>query len=291
MAEAKSQPKTSENRKVKENTIVEFTKLMEEYPIIGVVNMTSLPTKQLQNMRAQLRETVVLRMTKRRLIKKAIEAAKAKRPGIEKLEEHMKGMPAMIFTKNNPFALYKKLEKNKSSAPAKAEQEAPKDIQVKAGPTGFAPGPIIGELGAFGIKAGIENGKVIIKADTVVAKEGEVINQQLAAILSRLGIEPMEIGLDLRAVFEEGNIYTSKVLAIDEDEYKDNITMAAAWALNLAVEATYPTKETTPMLVQKAFREAKGVAVEQGIMSKDLAEDILTKAYGQMYAVKSAAGL
>ncbi|MBI2112759.1 50S ribosomal protein L10, partial [Candidatus Woesearchaeota archaeon] len=36
------------------------------------------------------------------------------------------------------------LEKNKSNAPAKPGQVAPKDITVKAGATSFAPGPIIG---------------------------------------------------------------------------------------------------------------------------------------------------
>ncbi|PIN79496.1 50S ribosomal protein L10 [Candidatus Woesearchaeota archaeon CG10_big_fil_rev_8_21_14_0_10_34_8] len=281
--------KISANRKEKEKTVDEFAKLLEEYPIVGVVNMMSLPTKQLQNMRAQLRQTVVLRMTKHRLIKRAIEKAKAKKQGIEQLEEYLKGMPALIFTKENPFTLYKTLGKNKSTAPAKAGQVAPKDIVVKAGGTSFAPGPIIGELGSLGIKAGIEGGKVSIKSDSVVAKEGDVISDKLAGILSRLGIEPMEIGLDLKAVYEDGNIFTSKVLAIDEDEYKNNIAQAAAWAMNLAVEAAYPTKETSICLIQKAFRQAKGVAVESGIMSKELAADILAKAHAQMSAVKNAA--
>ena len=79
--------KKSQNRIEKESTVKEFAELLEEYPIVGIVNMNNLPTKQLQNMRAQLRKTVVLRMTKRRLLKKAIEHAKAKRPGIEKLEQ------------------------------------------------------------------------------------------------------------------------------------------------------------------------------------------------------------
>jgi large subunit ribosomal protein L10 len=283
--------KVSTNRKTKEKTVDEFAHLFEKYPIVGIVNMMSLPTKQLQNMRAQLRETVVLRMTKRRLIKKAIERVKDKKPGIEKLTSHLKGMPAVIFTKDNPFALYKKLSKNKSSAPAKAGQIAPNDIEVKAGATSFAPGPIIGELGALGIKAGIDAGKVAIKADAVVAKEGDVINEQLAGILSRLGIEPMEIGLALTAVYENGSIFTSKVLAIDEDEYKDNISLAAGWAFNLAVEAAYPTKDTTEVLIQKAFRQAKCLGIQQAIMSKDLAEDILGCAHAQMSSVKNTAGL
>lgn len=283
--------KISENRVTKEKTVQEFAKLMEEYPIIGVVNMTNLPTKQLQNMRAQLRKTVVLRMAKRRLLKKAVERAKAKKPGIEKIVEYMEGMPALLFTKDNPFALCKLLAKNKSTAPAKAGQIAPKEIEVKAGATNFAPGPIIGELGAVGLKAGIEGGKVAIKADAVVAEKGDIITEKLASILTRLGIEPMEIGLDLIAVFEKGSIFTKEVLAIDEEEYKKNIGQAGRWALNLAIEAAYPTKDTTTLLIQKAFRDAKGIGVSQGILTKDLVGDILARAQMQMLSVKSAAGM
>ncbi len=283
--------KISENKKAKERTVNEFVQLLAEYPIIGVVNMINLPTKQLQNMRAQLRNIVVLRMSKRRLMKKAIEKVKDKKPGLEQLEQHMGGMSAMIFTKDNPFALYNKLKKNKSGAPAKAGQVAPKDIEVKAGLTSFAPGPIIGELGSVGVKAGIEAGKVLIKANSIVVKEGQVISDKLASILQRLGIEPMEIGLDLRAVYENGSIYTGKVLAIDEVEYRNNITQASVWAINLAVEAVYPTTATTVLLVQKAFKDAKGVAVEQAIMCNDLAAEILGKAHRHMCIIKGVVGL
>ncbi len=282
--------KKSANRKEKESTVHDFAKLMEEYPIIGVVNMNNLPTKQLQNMRAQLRKTVVIRMTKRRLIKKAIEQAKTKRQGIEQLEQYLEGMPAMIFTKDNPFALQKKLSKNKSSAPAKAGQISPREIEVKAGGTSFAPGPIIGELGSVGIKAGIEGGKVTIKADSIVAKKGDVISDKLAGILLRLGIEPMEIGLDLTAVYENGTIFTKQVLAIDENKYKEDMCQAAQWAINLSVETAYPTKDTTELLLQKAFRDAKGLCISQAIMVKDLVGDILARAEAQVQSVKETAG-
>ncbi len=187
----------------KKAVVKEFQELVKEYPIIGVVNMEGLPTPSVQNMRATLRnDHVALRMAKKRLLKIILEEADKNKPGLKELVPHLKGMPALICAKTNPFKLYKKLEKSKSPAPAKAGQEAPKDIVVPAGPTGFAPGPIIGELGKFKIKAGIDGGKVSIKEDATVAKEGDVIKADLAAILSRLGITPMEIGLDLRAVYE-----------------------------------------------------------------------------------------
>src|SRR3989338_947309 len=213
--------------------VKKYVNLIEKYSIIGAVNMENLPAKQLQTMRANLRGTVEIVVGKRRLLTLALEKTKDKKNGVEQLIGNLKGMPGLIFTNENPFTLYKKLKKSKSSAPARAGQVAPKDVVVKAGPTPFAPGPIIGELGAVGLKAGVEGGKVAIKQDAVVVKEGQVFSQSVAQLLTRLGIEPMEIGLNLVAAYERGTIFTKSILDVNEDEYVNNITKAAQWAFNL----------------------------------------------------------
>jgi large subunit ribosomal protein L10 len=282
--------KTAKIPEAKKKVIAEYVRLAKEYPIVGAVNMENLPTKQLQTMRAALREKVVLRMSKRRLMKLALEQAAKDKPGIEKLIPYLKGMPALLFTKENPFTLFKTLSKSKSSAPIKAGQTAPNDIVVPAGPTGFAPGPIIGQLGGVGIAAGIDGGKVTIKKDSKVASEGDTINSELAGILTRLGIEPMEIGLDLTATFEDGDIFTKDVLAIDEQEYIDNITNGHRWAFNLAMETGIFTKETTTLLITKAFTDAKALATETNIYADEVMPQLLAKAHNQMAALKSATG-
>jgi large subunit ribosomal protein L10 len=271
----------------KTKVVKELIDLAKKYNLVGAVDMENLPTKQLQNMRAQLRKTVVLKVAKRRLITIALREAAKDKPGLDKLIDHLKGMPALIFTNDNPFSLYKTLSKNKSSAPIKAGQTAPNDIIVPAGPTGFAPGPVIGQLGGVGIKAGIDGGKVVVKADSKVASEGDVIKESLAALLARLGIQPMEIGLNLTAAYENGTIFDRKVLAIDEKEYINNLTNAHRWAFNLAMEAGIMTAETTELMVTKAFREAKAVALEANIFTDRTMPDILAKAYNQMLSVKT----
>jgi len=272
--------------KYKKKIVDDFVKLIKEYPIIAAVNLEMMPAPQLQVMRGKLRGQVIMLMSKRRLMKIAIEQAKAEKKGIEKLEPYLKGMPALLFTKDNPFKLNKILVQNKSKAPAKAGQTAPNDIVVPAGPTPFAPGPIIGELGMIGIKTGVEGGKVAIKEDTVVVKEGEVIKPKVAEILTRLGIEPMEIGLDLTAAYEKGIIYTKDVLTIDEKAFMEQLNTAATEAFNLAVESGYFTKDTIELLVPKAFNEAKALALEANIMADVVAEELMAKAEMQAKALK-----
>ncbi len=275
----------------KKDVVADLVKQLVEYPIVGAVNLEDLPAPALQTMRSKLRGKAQMTMTKRRLMKVAFEEAEKSKQGIMKLYEHLKGMPALLFTKENPFSIYKIIKQSKSPAPAKAGQIAPKDIEVKAGPTSFLPGPIIGELGSIGIKTGVENGKLAIKEDAVVIKEGEEVSALAAGLLTRLGIEPMEIGLDITAVYEDGTIYTRKVLDIDEDQFLADLTQAATWARNLAMEAAYPTKDTISDLITKAQRESKSLGVETALLEPGIIGDLLAKAHVQSQGVKQTANI
>ncbi|MAG39298.1 50S ribosomal protein L10, partial [Candidatus Woesearchaeota archaeon] len=269
----------------KKDKVKEFTKLIDDNPIIGIVNMMNLPAKQLQNMRERLREKVIIRMTKKRLIKIAIK--NSKKENIAKLKDYLKGMPAMLFTKENPFSLFSTLKKNKSKAPISAGQTAPNDIIVPAGKTNFAPGPVIGELGGFGIITAVEDGKIAIKEDKVVAKEGDVVDNKLAGLLQRLGVKPMEVGLNLVAVFEKGEILTKEVLDIDEDAYRKDFREAAKMAFNLAFNSGYPTEETIILLIQKASSESKSLALEANLLTDETVGNLLSKAESQAESLNS----
>jgi len=269
----------------KKKLVQRLVGLIDKNNIIGIVNMQNLPARQLGSMRAQLRRKVVLLMTKKRFIKLALE--QSKKENIKDLEKYVKGMPALLFTDENPFALFKLIKKNKSFAPIKPGQKAPKDIVVRAGPTSFSPGPIIGELGSFRIKAGIEAGKVVIKEDAVVAKEGDIVSDKLATLLARLGIEPMEVGLDLVAVYENGNILTKEVLDIDEEAYLNNIRSAASEAFSLAVFAAIPLKDTIKALLSKAHNDAYAIAKQANILTSEIIKEKLAQAEAQMKVLKS----
>lgn len=272
----------------KKDVVAQVTKLIQEYPIVAAVNMENLPAKQLQNMRSTLRGKVELLMTKKRLMKIALENTKQDKPGIEKIEEKLRGMPALLFTKENPFSLFRTLKKNKSKAPAKGGQTAPNDIVIPAGPTNFLPGPVIGELGALGVKTKVDQGKIAIVEDSLVCKEGDVISGALAGMLTRLNINPMEVGLDLIAVYEKGSIFDKSVLDIDEDKFMQDLSTAARWAMNLSVETAFVTQENRELLIAKAFNDAKGLAIECNIYSKDVIDQLLAKATRHAAAVEGA---
>ncbi len=285
---SKPKPYVNENKK---EQVKELVALGKKYKVFGIVDLANLPSLQLQRMRKQLRGKAEVKMAKGRVIKVALDQLKNKiGDKLTYIKETIDGMPAMIFTNEDSFKLYKQLAKSKSSAPAKAGQKAPKDIVVKAGGTSFAPGPIIGELGALGIKTEIKDGKIHIKEDSTVLKEGEVINNKTAELLTRLGIEPMEVGINILSTFEDGIIYTRKILEVDETEFINNIKLLHSEAFSLAMHIKYINKDTIELMLQKAHTEANALAQSQDILTNDNVKQVIAKADAQAQALKSKIG-
>ncbi len=245
----------------KKKELEDVKKLLTSYPTIGIIDITDLPSMQLQKIRSKLRNTLLIKTTKKRLLKLAMTQVKDKKQGIEKLESKLNGIcPALLLTKEDPFKIANLLRKNKSSAPAKAGQIAPFDLVIKPGPTSFTPGPIIGELGQVGIKTAVEGGKLAIKNEVTLTKEGALIEQKVVDVLSKFGIEPMEVGINLMAVLEDGMIYAKDVLDIDEETYLSNIRLAYQYSFNLAIKIEYLSEETSKFLIKKAFIGASALA-------------------------------
>lgn len=254
----------------------------DKYSIIGIVDVEGLPAPQFQRIRASVKKKgAEVLIVKKNLIELVLVDLEKKYKGIGALVEKANGVVGLIFTNENPFTLYKTVKKNKSSAPAKPGQIAPTDIIVPAGPTSFAPGPIIGELGALGIKAGIAAGKVEIKSDSRVAKEGEVISSALAGVLSRLGIEPMEVGLNIKAIYEGGVIYGRDILNVDEEAILADIVNEASRCTALAYGLKYVTPENVQLFISEAARDSLGLGVGVAYPAAETIKQLVTKANAQ----------
>jgi len=257
------------------------------YALIGLVDMYGIPAAQLQQIRRNLKGTAKLKMTRNTLISHAFEELGGE---IKSLADHLSGQSALIFTNENPFKLFKQLEKTKTKMAAKPGERAPDDIVVEKGPTSFKPGPIVGELQQVGIPAAIEAGKVKIRETKTVVKKGEAISPKLADVLAKLDIKPMDVGLILQAAFFEGSLYEPSVLAIDEDLILRQISLASQEAFNLSVNAIIPTRETMGSIITRAVREARGLAVDASIYEKDVIDGILARAQRESAALKKMVG-
>ncbi|MBC7119742.1 MAG: 50S ribosomal protein L10, partial [Methanobacteriaceae archaeon] len=215
----------------------------------------------------------------------ALDRAAEEKKNIKKLKSIMEGQPALIVSDMNPFKLFKILEKSKTPSPAKPGAITPQDVIIPKGDTGFAPGPILGELQQLGIPARIEKGKIVITEDHTILKAGDEISPKVAEILNRLDIQPLEVGIDLKAAYENETVYTSDILTIDENKTIADIKRAVSQAFNLSINALIYTKETIPYILQNAASKAFNLAYNAEILTPETAKPLLSKAYAQMLSL------
>ncbi|MEM3700233.1 MAG: 50S ribosomal protein L10 [Candidatus Bathyarchaeia archaeon] len=266
--------------------VEEVTQLIKRHRAIGIASLQKVRASQLQEFKKNLSDKVYMRVIKNTLMRKVIEKCKEK-PNLEKLMEHLAGSNIFLFTNLNPFKLALILEKGKVRTTAKAGDIAAFDIIVPAGNTGQPPGPIISQLNAVGLPTRIESGSVWVSKDTLVARKGDVIDERLASVLSKLGIKPVEAGLSIRVIYDDGLIITQEQLRIDIKETQQTIQKAHADAFALSISCAYPTPENTVTLLQVAHQEAYALSINAAIPTKNTIADLIRRAYMEMLNLSS----
>ncbi|VVB61660.1 50S ribosomal protein L10 [uncultured archaeon] len=263
----------------------DLEKLIESSSTVGIVDISSLPSSMLQNIKKGLRGSAEIFVTKKSVIYKAIETAGKKKEKISELTNVKAHIPALIVSNESPFKLYKKIQKNKSETAAKAGDIAPKDIVVQEGPTNLPPGPAIAEFQKAGIKAAIQGPNIVIKETKTVVKQGDVVNEAIVGILGKLNIKPMEISLNVAGIYEGGVVYGKDILAVDETVYVNQVVQAYRNAFNLAYNANYLTKDVVLLKLSEAYRNALNLGINAAVLEKEIIPHLLAKANLQALSV------
>ena len=282
MSESESVRQTEQIPAWKQAEVDELVAFVEAYPSVGIVEVSGIPSRQLQSMRAELHGRATVRMSRNSLVERALEAGGG---DAELLIEHLHGQVALIGTDDNPFGLYRQLEASKTPAPIGPGEVVPNDIVIPAGDTGVDPGPFVGELQQVGAAARIMEGSIRVTEDSQVASAGDTVSEELAGVLNELGMEPKEVGLDLRAVVSEGVLFDPEELAIDIDEYRSDLQTAAARGIGLSVGAAIATPTTAAQLVAAAEADARAVGRAAAIEAPELIEELLALADGSSWAL------
>jgi len=269
---------------LKADEVKELTSFLSQYNALGIASLQKVRAAQLQKLKKKLEKSAYLRVVKNSLIKRAVSETKDK-VGIENLEEHLTGPNLFLFTNLNPFKLVILLEKSRVTAKARAGDVAAFDVIVPAGNTGLAPGPIISQFTAVGLRTRIESGSVWVSKATLVVKKGDAISTQLASLLSKLGIKPVEVGLSLKVVYDDGLILTEEELKVDLDEIRRSVEEAHQCAFILSLEAAIPLPENISYLLRRGHQEAYSLALNAGIPTKDTIADLIRKANMEMLSL------
>lgn len=255
-----------------------LAKMISEYEIVGIIGIRGIPGTQINTIRRTLRGKAKILMSKNNYISLALKEASKSKNGLDKLTEHISNQSALILGNTDPFKLSKIISKSKTKTAAKGGEIAEEDIEVHEGETQFRPGPIVSDFQKVGIPAVIERGKVVIKKEQKVVSKGEVISKNMAQMLSKLEIYPVTIGLDLKAIYEDGIVYNAEALKVDSERTLEQIRQTATYSTNLALNIGYFTKSTVPIFLANAHRKALSLAVSSKIYSSESIAILLQQA-------------
>ena len=266
--------KTKEEKK---KIVEELTNLFNSYKTIAFIDFYKMPTYQFQQIKEKLRKRAIIKYVKKSLLFKAIENVRK-----EKFDEFLKYLPnqiGILFTNEHPIKIYKEIRKYASYREARAGDVAPSDIIIKPQITNLPPGPAISELQSVGLIVGIEKGKIAIKKEKLLVKKGETIDAKVANVLQKIGIKPIEVFLNITAMYHDGLIFPKEILEIREEDIINDLMKANNAAFNLALRMVYPTKKVVEKILEKCFKEAKYLSIEVKYPTKENIKDLLFKGY------------
>jgi large subunit ribosomal protein L10 len=266
----------------------ELQELPKSYNVIALSKMNKVRASQLMLLRKKFRNDIKIRIIKNKVAQRAFEGVKDI-AGIESLSKQLEGQCALMFTNISPFKLNLIFSQNKIFLPAKGGDIASKEIVVPAGNTGLVPGPVLSEFKVGNVPTKIDQGTIWVNKDTVVAKPGDVISTQLASLLSKLNVKPIEAGIAVNFAIAEGLLFKEADLRISLAEYRDELVKSFQQALALATEAGYMTPETVKPLLAKAQQHARSLAAESGYLTKETADIVLPRANAKAQAVAGEA--
>jgi len=263
---------------LKRRQIERIKKLAKEYPVIFFADFERVPANAFQRIRKALAPKTKLVVVKKKLVPLAFK--ELDRPELQKLLEYVPNNLVIVFSKESPIKVYRRLVENKIDVFVKPNDIAQKDIVIPEGPTDLMPGPILTDLRALGVKTKIKGSKVWVDAEKLLVKAGERIDGTIADVLHKLGIKAMEVYIrPSAAVDADGILYLPEVLSMTSDKVSQMMKEAFQNAFKIAIEIGEIDKSTVGVLVQKAYTRALSLATEIGWISAETLPELLKKAY------------
>ncbi|MCC5994276.1 MAG: 50S ribosomal protein L10 [Candidatus Aenigmarchaeota archaeon] len=231
----------------------EIAREMKNYKTVGIIDLYRIPTKEYKEIKKAISEFAKLKVIKKSTLKFAAEKAGNT---FRKLLELNPNQFAILFSNEEPFTLFKKISSVTSDTYAKENDVAEEDIWIYAGPTQIKAGPSISEFARLKIPVGVEGGFIAVKKDTQVAKKGDKISKELAALLRKLKIKAKKVRLNILGLLHKDVLYSREMLNL-VFEYPKLLLQAYQNALNLTTNISYPTKENINILISKCYLMAK----------------------------------
>jgi len=244
-----------------------FNKLIDlciESPQALIVGIEHVTSKQLQQIRIELRGSAVVLMGKNTMIRKALAVGHERRPelGFDKLRAAIVGNLGFIFATNCTVDdIRAVIDSHRRQAAAKAGQVSMCNLSLPAGPTGMDPSQT-SFFQALNIGTKIVKGQIELVTDFPILRMGEKVPASSAILLGKLNIKPFEYGMEILQVFQDGSVFPASVLEMSNDVLIQKFMQGVAHMAAFSRELGIPSEAALPHMFGNAFRNIAALVAE-----------------------------
>merc|ERR1711915_402382 len=184
-----------------------------------------------------------------------------------KLLPHIVQNIGFVFTNEDLCEIREKLLENKKRAPARPGAVAPLPVIIPAQNTGLGPEKT-SFFQALQIPTKISRGTIEIVNDVQLLKEGDKVGASEATLLNMLNISPFTYGLVVQQVYDQGTVFSPKVLDITDEDLLQTFQTGLANVAAVSLAIGYPTVASVPHSVVNGFKNLLAIAAVTDITFK-----------------------
>jgi len=245
----------------KANYFTKIENLFDNYNRCFLVSADNVGSKQFQDIRAFMRGRAEVLMGKNTMMRKAIRGILDRHPDLEKILPCIVGNIGFVFTNEDLVEVRDMILEKKVKAKASAGAIAPLDVKVPAQNTGLGPEKT-SFFQALQIPTKISRGTIEIINEVALIATGDKVGASEAALLNMLGISPFSYGLIINQVYDNGSVFSPKVLDITDDDIKEKFMSGIANIAAVSLAIGYPTAASAPHSIVNGFKNLLAIAAE-----------------------------
>jgi len=237
-----------------------------------IIHTDNVTSKQMQDVRVELRGRAVVLMGKNTMIRKALSLGMELHPdaGLDTLRANIRGNIGFIFAVTCTLDDIRAcLKTHRKPSAAKAGQIAQAGLSLPAGPSGMDPSQTA-FFQALNIGTKIVKGQIELVSEFPILKSGEKVSASAAVLLGKLNIRPFEYGIEVQQVFQDASVFDAAVLDISDSvlisKFLAGIANMAAFSRELGI----PTEAGLPHMFGNAFRNVASLVADIDFTFKEV---------------------
>jgi large subunit ribosomal protein LP0 len=237
-----------------------------------IVDIDHVTSRQLADIRLELRGRATVLMGKNTLIRKGLSIGHEQHPeaGMDKLRAALSGNKGFIFAQTCTLDDIRNcLKKYRKESAAKTGQESLVDMSLPSGPTGMDPSQTA-FFQALNIATKIVKGQIELVSEFAILKKGEKVAPSAAVLLGKLGVKPFEYGMEVRMVYQDASVFDAAVLDIGNDVLIQKFLAGIANMAAFSREIGIPTEAGLPHAFGNAFRNVAALVSDIDFTFKEV---------------------